>query len=96
MVPVWPPGPGGCPVISLHGAVDRLDNESVDLLWAVVDSAERMRMDWIVECRVRRRTSQQIREEKRLGPGNLNAIDASRAGDGSKVTSLQPIANDLN
>lgn len=28
------------------------------------------------ECRVKRGASQQQREEKRLGPGNLNAIES--------------------
>ena len=35
MVPVWPPVPGGSPVINLHGAEDRLVNENADLLWTV-------------------------------------------------------------
>lgn len=44
MVPVWPPGPGGSPVINLHGAGDHLVNE----MWTysgLYGSAERTRME---------------------------------------------------
>lgn len=73
MVPVWPPVPGGSPVIKLHGADDRLVNENVDLLWTVDGSAERTEDGIEIEQSEEESVAATV-GKKRLGPCNLNAI----------------------
>lgn len=74
-------GPGGSPVIKLHGANDHLVNENVDLRCVVDGSAERMRME-LTESRVRREALQQLMRRRGWDLATLTQSSTKAAGDG--------------
>lgn len=86
-------GPGGSPVIKLHGANDHLVNENVDSRWVVDGSAERMRME-LTESRVRREALQQLVRRRGWGLATLTR-SSTKLPEMEKTLTAHPMARDV-